>query len=346
MMGTMRPLLLPWIVTVAGCGLFSPEAIEDVGGSVRVEGRVVDLVTGQPVTGAVSLTASGVRAPRVELQGSTFLIDDILEHSVFQVQAAVPPSHHATSSAIEVKAEDLADVAVPVIAETVLAQLASGFAVTPGAAGGVLLARFVDDAGQARSGIAGASFALDGGTGARGPYFLSGTMAPAPSAMATSSSGWVMYFDVAPGLVGVRAASGAGVTLEMPVSPVSAGVVTVASVRTIDGTFAPPTNVSYLQQVFPIFARRGCVGCHAEGNGPGREQGGLTLNNDANNVYRELTQERVGRVVIAAPDTSTLLTMPSRESPPDRHPNVTFTSPLDPDYQLIRVWIAEGAKQN
>jgi hypothetical protein len=50
--------------------------------------------------------------------------------------------------------------------------------------------------------------------------------------------------------------------------------------------------------------------------------------------------------VTAAPETSLLLTMPSREDPPDRHPNVTFTSTLDRDYQLIRVWIAEGARQN
>ncbi len=51
-------------------------------------------------------------------------------------------------------------------------------------------------------------------------------------------------------------------------------------------------------------------------------------------------------MVIATPDTSLVLTMPSREQPPDRHPNVTFTSPFDPDYQLIRAWIAEGALQN
>ena len=43
---------------------------------------------------------------------------------------------------------------------------------------------------------------------------------------------------------------------------------------------------------------------------------------------------------------SQLLTYPSREDPPDRHPNVTFTSPLDPDYLKILVWIREGAKDN
>jgi hypothetical protein len=51
-------------------------------------------------------------------------------------------------------------------------------------------------------------------------------------------------------------------------------------------------------------------------------------------------------VRVAAPETSLVLTMPSREDPPDAHPNVTFTSALDPDYLKLLVWIREGAKQN
>jgi hypothetical protein len=352
MVGSARALALAslWL---AGCGLFSPEdsdpdpGSEVVGGSVRVEGRVVDLVTGQPVSGAATVTTSGlVAVPALEVQGSTFVLDRIPENSVFHLQAAVPPSHRATSSAIEVTTEDRAGLTAPAVAETFLGQLAGAFGVTPATTRGVLLAQIVGDAGQPRSGIAAASFAIDGGAAIKGPYFLDAAMAPAPGTTATSASGWVVYFEIAPGLVGLRAASGAPVTFDMPVSPASAGVVTVARVRTIDGTFVPPKNVSFAQQVFPIFARRGCVACHAEGKDPGRELGNLTLNNDQNNVYNELTKERAGRVVVATPETSTLLTMPSREDPPDRHPNVTFTSKLDPDYQLIRAWIAEGALQN
>ena len=52
------------------------------------------------------------------------------------------------------------------------------------------------------------------------------------------------------------------------------------------------------------------------------------------------------RVQTATPEKSLVLTMPSAESPPDAHPNVTFTGPQDPDYQKILVWIREGAKQN
>ncbi len=345
MVGSARTFLVS-ILALGGCGIFSP-ADEPVGGSVRVEGRIVDLVTGQPIAGAASVVTSGlVPPPTITVQGSTFVIDDILEHSVFHAQAAVPPSHHATSSAIEVQRDDRDDVEVPVVAEAFLAQLTSGFGVSPGATRGVLLAQVVGDSEQPRSGIAAASFQLEGGAGIQGPYFLDAAMAPAPAATATSSSGWVVYFEVAPGVVGLRASASGNLTLDMPVSPVNAGVVTVARVRATDGIPGVPVNVSFSQQVFPIFTARGCVGCHAAGNGPGRELGGLTLNNDPNNVYKELTVERAGRVVVAAPETSTLLTKPSLESPPDGHPNSTFTSPLDRDYRIIRTWIAEGARQN
>lgn len=345
-MGVARTLL--FIGSIAGLGgcIFVPVDGEAIDGAVRVEGRVVDLVTGQPVGGAATVTTSGlVPPPVISVEGSTFVIDGILDHSVFHVQAAVPPSHRATSSAIEVTTADRVDVAAPVVAEALLMQLADDFGVSPDTTRGVLLAQIVDGSGLPRSGIAAESFVIDS-AGTRGPYFLNGAMAAAPGAMTTSASAWVVYFDIAPGIVGLRAAPTANVTFDMPASPIGAGVVTVASVRTIDGAFVPPKDVSYLQQVFPIFARRGCVACHAEGNGPGRERGNLTLNNDPNNVYRELTIERAGRVVVAAPDTSMLLTLPSREEPPDRHPNVTFTSALDPDYQLIRAWIAEGALRN
>ena len=52
------------------------------------------------------------------------------------------------------------------------------------------------------------------------------------------------------------------------------------------------------------------------------------------------------RVDLAAPEMSLVLTMPSAENPPDRHPNVTYSGPNDRDYQLILVWIREGAKLN
>jgi hypothetical protein len=106
-----------------------------------------------------------------------------------------------------------------------------------------------------------------------------------------------------------------------------------------------PSNVSFATQVFPIFAKRGCKACHS-GNGPGKDLGGLTLDGSTNLAYRELVEEDPTRVRTQMPETSLVLTMPSREDPPDRHPNVTFTSANDPDYLTILVWIREGAKNN
>ncbi len=338
--------LAPILLCVAGCRFDLPEAEDEVvGGSVRVAGRIVDLVTGQPLAGNASITTSGLAAsPAIEVQGSTFVLDGIPESSVFHVQAAVPPTHHLTSSVVEVRTADREDVVVPAVAEALLSQVAGSFGVTPAATRGMLFAQLIGESGQPRAGIAASSLVVEGGAATQGPFFLDAGMMPAPAATMTSASGWVVYFDLAPGTIAMRAAAAAGVTLDMPSSPVSAGVVTVARVRATDGVFVPPKDVSFAQQVHPIFAARGCPACHA--SGPGRELGGLTLNNDPNLVYRELTQEEPGRVVPAAPETSLLLTMPSLESPPDRHPNVTFTSALDPHYQLIRVWIAEGALQN
>jgi hypothetical protein len=346
MMRSVRSALLIGIAILGGCPA-SPGDTGPIGGSVRVEGRIVDLATGQPVAGTPIVTTSGLaESPVVEVQAPTFALDGIPDNSVFHVQVSVPPSHHLTSSPLEVKTSDVNGVEVSAVAEQLLSQVASSFGVTPSAMHGVLFAQVVDDAGQPRAGVTASSFVVDGGAATKGPFFLDANLAPALGATMTSASGWVVYFDLAAGVIGMRAAPTANVTLDMPVSPISAEVVTVARVRTTDGKFEPPKDVSYLNQVFPIFKKRGCEACHAAGNGPGRQQGDLTLNSDSALVYRELTIERPGRVVPTAPDTSLLLTMPSREEPPDRHPNVTFTSTFDPDYQLIRAWIAEGALQN
>jgi hypothetical protein len=350
-MSVVRSVRAPLLIHAAALGgcVFSsvPPGDEVIGGSLRAEGRIVDLANGQPIVGTGTIAISGLAAePGIEIHGTGFVLDQIPENSVFSVQAAVPPTHHATSTVIAMTEEDLTGVVIPAIAEARLAQIATSFGVTPSPAGGVLFAQVVNEADLPRAGITAASFVVDGGATARGPFFLDANLGPAPGETMTSASGWVVYFDLSPGIVSMRAAPTANVTLDMPASPATAGVVTVAKVRTIDGKFIPPKNVSFGQQVMPIFKRRGCDACHAAGNAPGRQQGDLTLNDDPALVYRELVMEDPTRVVVGMPELSLVLTMPSREEPPDRHPNVTWTGTFDPDYQLIRVWIAEGAKQN
>ena len=117
-----------------------------------------------------------------------------------------------------------------------------------------------------------------------------------------------------------------------------------SAAASIDG--APlPTNVSFATQVVPIFNSRGCVACHS-GNGPGKDLGGLQLDGGDPKIYSELRTENPLRVQLAMPEKSLLLTMPSAEQPPDNHPVVAFTTPEDPDYLKLLVWIREGAKDN
>jgi hypothetical protein len=109
-------------------------------------------------------------------------------------------------------------------------------------------------------------------------------------------------------------------------------------------------DVSFADDVAPIFERRGCVTCH-DGNGIGKDLGGLHLNGAPDKMHKELVTEisanhGVVRVNLESPEQSLMLTLPSAEEPPDAHPVSTFASAEDEDYQLIYVWIAEGALKN
>ncbi|NVB78664.1 MAG: hypothetical protein HOV81_09745 [Kofleriaceae bacterium] len=346
-------MLLRWIVMfsfslgAAGC---LPGGGDDDGGDSApdglhtVTGDVVDFQTNMPIASGASVATSGLSpAPRTTAEGATFTIEDVPASSAFQILAAAPPTHRATfSESVVVENDDVSGVHATVVSEEFLGQLATGFQISPTAARGVLLAQVVDDSGTPKAGVGAANFAI---AGVDGPHFLDADLKPAPNLTATSASGWVVFFEVAPGVVELAQAATATVSLEMPISPVNAGAVTVAKIKAGAAAGMLPTNVLFATQVFPIFSKRGCQACHS-GNGPGKDLGGLTLDGSANLAYRELVQEDPTRVVKAMPETSLVLTMPSREDPPDRHPNVTFTSAVDPDYLTILVWIREGAKNN
>jgi hypothetical protein len=335
-------------LALAACGDDGGTSSEMLGGSLTVSGDVYDFQTNAVISGAATVTTSGlVPAPTISVTGSSFVIDGVLEYSAFQIYASAPPTHRLTYNAgVEVTNSDLSGVKAFTVSEAFMSTLASGFQVTPSAAKGVLLMQLVDSAGNPKAGVAASNIVLAGVTGASAPKFLDANLAPAGTAMTSSASGIAVIFEIPPGVVSLGTAVNATQTLQMATSPVGAGAVTIARVVVTDG--APPmlpTNVSFANQVFPIFTARGCVGCHS-GNGPGRDLGGLKLDGGANVVYRELVEEDPTRVVTATPETSLVLTMPSAESPPDGHPNVTFTGPQDPDYQKILVWIREGAKNN
>jgi hypothetical protein len=337
--------LVSCVLGALACNSDVPTGDDVLGGARTVTGDVVDFQSGAAITGAASVSSSGLSpAPQVTTRGASFTIAGIPDNSTFQILASAPPTHRATySPSVIVLAVDIAGVKAPAVGEPYLASLASAFGVTPSAANGVLLGQLVDSAGAPRAGIAGSNLVIAGGV--NGPHFLDANLMPAPGITASSASGWVVFFEVPAGVVELGQAASATVTLAMPSSPVGAATVTVTKITVTDGAPVLPTNISFANQIVPIFQLRGCVACHS-GGGIGKDLGGLKLDGPASQVYSELMTENPARVQLLAPEMSLVLTRPSLESPPDVHPNVTFTSKTDPDYEKLLVWIREGARNN
>lgn len=326
----------------SGCS-FATNSTNSDEGPVSVQGRVVDFPSGAAVTNATGVTISGLSpAPAVNLKGAAFTIGDVLPNSAFEVLVAAP-AHWPTSSGVVVSTSGIDGLDVPVVSESFVTGLATAFGVAPAGARGILLLHLVDASGKARAGVAAASFTV---AGTNGPHFLDANMMAAASLTASSTSGWVVFFDVPAGLAGVSQALNAMTTVDMAAAPITAGTVTVATAVVSDGAPVLPSHVLFASQIVPIFQARGCQACHS-GGGPGKDLGNLTLDGSSKLIYKELVEEKPNtRVRLAAPETSLVLTMPSREVPPDAHPNVTFTGPRDPDYLKLLVWIREGALEN
>lgn len=338
----MLARLISAAIVLTGCSFVDSPG--PLGGSVTVTGEVVDFQTGAAINTAASITTAGLSpVPRVSSRGAAFTIEGILENSAFQILATAPPNHRATfSPAVVVTTADLDGVKAPVVAETLLANLATALRVTPTASKGVVFVRLVDGAGQPRAGVAATDFTI---TGADGPHFLDAALTPA-AATASSASGWAVFFEVPVGVVALAQPATAAVTIDMPAVAVTAATVTIAQGTVSAGAPLVPRDVRFATQIVPIFRVRGCEACHS-GNGIGKDLGGLTLDGGSHLIYKELVEERPNtRVNTATPEMSKVLTMPSREDPPDRHPNVTFTGPRDPDYLKLLIWIREGAKEN
>lgn len=347
-----------WVVVaalaLAACGSGSEEGGDDDDDTVvetySVDGTVVDFETATAISDQATIsTANLTPPPTISISGASFTIEGVPPHSVFQALAGSPPNYRNTySAAIEVLESDLSGVELTVVSEAYLADLVTAFGVT--GTGGVLFARAVNADGSGRAGVEARAFEINGTQPVSGPYFLDADLQAAPALTETSSSGYAVFFEVAPGLTSITAATDSGYTMEMSSAPIANTTVTIADVIVTDGPAERPANVSFSADVRPIFQMRGCDACHS-GNGIGRDLGNLTLDGSDNLIFRETTEElspkhQVTRVNPAAPELSLLLTMPSAEDPPDVHPNVTFASPQDWDYLTILVWIEEGAKDN
>ena len=136
------------------------------------------------------------------------------------------------------------------------------------------------------------------------------------------------------------------------------GVVTLA--QGVDSS--PPAMPLFATDVYPLFAKLGCKGCHVPPSGPGFLQsavrGGmhLDLSGTPSQVYASLSAGGVAgcdnaatpqRLCPPLPGASLLLKKPLAETSPtpSDHQVDVFDSVNDPDYKTISQWIANGALQ-
>lgn len=347
--------LFALVFSVAGCGDDGGGGGTDADGGVddipalSLSGSLVDFSTGDPLTSATVSTDGLVPSPTVTVSGSTFELSGIPPFSNFHVLAGSPPNHRSTySTVVLVEDADLSGITFEALSEDFIESLYTAYGVTETDGTSLVVAKLVDDQGAPLAGVAASAFALDAGTD--GPYFLDADKAPDALLTESSSSGYVVVFNVTPGLASFVADAGANLTMLMADSPVANRAATLAEIAVTDGAIVIPTDVSFSQHITPIFENRGCVICHS-GSGVGKDLGGLHLNGEANKMYKELVEEisdnhATARVDLGIPENSLMLTFPSKEDPPDIHPNVTFLSSADPDYLLMLGWIQEGALNN
>lgn len=323
---------------------FAPSAL-------NVTGQLAEFDTQQPLTGSATMaTAALVPTPDVTVSGSSFSLANVPPFSTFFLIAGSPPDHALTYNVpTTVTDMDVSGVMAYVVAQSYLDKLRTGFGVTAKAGTATLFVQALDATGKAEASIPGNSVLL-GASGVSGPFYLDATMQPAAKATSTSSSGWIVYFNVPAGTLKLAGAN--GYTVQAADTPAASDAVSLVAATITMGTAPtpPPMNVSFQQTVMPIFISRGCYNCHS-GNGTGRRLGDLVLDGAPMKVWTALVQTvspnfGTTRVNLTTPDKSLVLTMPSYENPPDAHPTVVFTSSADPDYVKILTWIKEGAKFN
>ena len=322
----------------------------DVVETLSIGGSLVDFATGEALTGGATVSTDGiVPAPTVSITGASFQIEGIPPFSNFHLLVGSPPDYRSTYSVVvQTENTDLSGLTFETLSEDFIDSLYSTFGVTAADGTSLVIAKLVDDQGAAQADVPAAAFALE--VGQEGPFFLAPDRSADAALTQSSSSGYVVVFNVAPGLVSFVADEAADVSMVMADSPVAARAATLAEIVVQNGAIVVPTGVSFSQQIVPIFDNRGCVLCHS-GSGIGKDLGGLHLNGEANKMYKELVQEisdihAKTRVDLEVPEASLMLTLPSKEDPPDVHPNSTFLSNADPDYLLLLGWIQEGALNN
>ena len=333
------------ILVLSGCSFSGSTGVEGGDGDgdseqvpeeiayVSASGTVVDFLTGDPVTDLTIKAVDLAGGSEVEINGADFVVSKILPHSVFRLE--VSSATHATtiSAVIGVEDTDVAGLTLEVVSSTLIDDAYDTAGI--GRAGGVLVSRLFDaDTAAPVEGVAADAFAIG-----EAVVFLDSTRQVSDVAPASTSSGIALILNVPPGLREIESAAAEHSFIAAPTRVVN-GVASIVDIEVGGEPPQIPTGVDFETDVMPIFARQGCENCH-QGDGPGRKQGGFSLNGDAPARYGAV----FARVDVDNPEDSLLLRKPRFEDPWDGH-QIVFATRADPDYLTMLGWIMEGAPSN
>ncbi len=117
----------------------------------------------------------------------------------------------------------------------------------------------------------------------------------------------------------------------------------------------PPAAISFVEDIYPLFEKHGCIACHAGGGPPEAVTAGFNADwsLDPESVYDLLVGPGITcpnpddplRICTDDVLNSKLVSFPLTDPPgePDTHPVNAFATTDHPDMQLIIQWIAQGA---
>lgn len=117
----------------------------------------------------------------------------------------------------------------------------------------------------------------------------------------------------------------------------------------------PPAAISFVEDIYPLFEKHGCIACHTAGGPPEAVSMGFNADwsLDPQSVYDLLVGPGITcpdaanpvRICTEDPLNSKLVSFPLTDAPgmPDDHPVNAFATTEHPDMQKIIQWIAQGA---
>ncbi|HEY4243041.1 MAG TPA: carboxypeptidase-like regulatory domain-containing protein [Kofleriaceae bacterium] len=354
---------------VAGCAGQAPPNVDNPpDASGGDDGPVVDAAPiGQTVSGttydyftpampasAATITTDGLDPPVQATTSATgnYALDGVPPGSVVYLTATLTDFRPTRNDATTIAAADVTQDLF-ILKETDVTAQYTAVTLTPTAGTAVLAIELLDDQGAPLSGIAASAITLtDGGgapaAGTHGPYFIgaSGSLDPAATMSAVyGGHSRAMILDAPPGpytlTVTFPASMGGVNTSTTPVTFIADGATLAASGGTTSGSgSATPTFATDIYPKLQSIANGGlgCGDCHTAGG-----LAGSVIQYDTGATTTLTAIDAAGVLDLANPAASLFLTKPLYEPPPYNHPNATFLSTADPNYQLFLRWIQQGA---